>query len=305
MRAHYCSKTAVCAKRSCATALKTRCSTIRCYHVRMTAKTSFSNLFGHTGRAATHWLLGGWRILLFGVMVLSLSLSPASYRRDNRYAIAHQIVLGTAANLIWFSVLSALVSLILIRIVVVTAVSYGLSRYALEMVVRMLVLELIPLSAALFVALRRTLPDGVELSELRARGELTALQDQGIDPIRREFFPRAVAGMFSVWILAAVSCVISLVLAYLSIYGFTHWALAPYTRVVGQIFNPAVSMIFLLKTLFFSLAVSLIPMASSLYDTRSSTLHSRSKAANELAAMVRLFSVILLIEIASLMGNYY
>lgn len=245
---------------------------------------------------------------MFGMIVLSLSLSPASYRRENRHAIAHHIVLGTMTNLIWFSVLSALASLILIRIVVVTAISYGLSKYALEMVVRMLVLELIPLTAALFVALRRTLPDGVELAEMRARGDLAALQRQNVDPIRSEFFPRAVAGMFSVWILAAVSCVMSLVLAYLSIYGFTHWALPGYTRVVGQIFNPAVSMIFVLKTLFFSFAVSLIPMASSLYNTRDlrdAPLHSRSKAANELAAMVRLFFVILLIEIASLMGNYY
>ena len=43
---------------------------------------------------------------------------------------------------------------------VVTALSYGLSRYALEMVVRVLVLELIPLSAALFAALRSRMPAG-------------------------------------------------------------------------------------------------------------------------------------------------
>jgi len=105
--------------------------------------------------------------------------------------------------------------------------------------------------------------------------------------------------------LAALSCILSLILAYVSIYGFNHWALPGYTRGVGQIFNPAVTMIFVLKTLFFSLAVSLIPIASALYSTQSTPLHSRSKAANELAAMVRLFAVLLLIEIASLMGNYY
>ena len=271
----------------------------------MTEKASIIDTLGQMGRAMLRWLIGGWRIILFGMLLLSLAFSPATYGRDYRRAIANQIVLGTAANLLWFSVLSALASLILIRIVVVTAVSYGLSKYALEMVVRVLVLELIPLTAALFVALRRTLPDGVELAEMRTRGDLAALQSQGIDPVRREFFPRALAGMFSVLMLAAVSCVMSLVLAYLSIYGFTHWALAGYTRVVGQVFNPAVTMIFMLKTLFFSLAVSMIPMASSLYDTRNTPLHSRSKAANELAAMVRLFFVILLIEIASLLGNYY
>jgi len=271
----------------------------------MTAKASPFSTFSHMGRATLRWLISGWRIVLFGMLVLSLALSPATYHRENRHAIAYQIVLGTTENLIWFSVLSSLVSLILIRIVVVTALSYGLSKYALEMVVRVLVLELIPLTAALFVALRRTLPDGVELAEMRRRGDLALLQQQGIDPIRREFFPRAVSGVFSVLMLAAVSCVLSLILAYLSIYGFTHWALPGYTRVVGQIFNPAVAMIFMLKTIFFSLAVSLIPMASSLYDTRDTPLHSRFKAANELAAMVRLFFVILLIEVASLMGNYY
>lgn len=271
----------------------------------MNAQASFFDLFSRMNRATLHWLLSGWRILLFSVMVLSLTFSPSSYRRQNRHAIAYQIVLGTTGNLLWFSVLSALISLILIRIVVVTALGYGLSRYALEMVVRTLVLELIPLIAALFVALRRTLPDAVELTEMRTRGQFKSLQENGVDPIRQELFPRALAGILSAWLLAAVSCVLSLVIAYLSIYGFTHWALSGYTRVVGQIFNPAVSMIFFLKTLFFSLAVSLIPMASSFYDTYNVTLHSRSKAANELAAMVRLFSVLLLIEIASLVGNYY
>ncbi len=277
----------------------------RCYHAHMIVKAMPHNPLSRLGRTLQRWLLGSWRTLLFGVMMISLLFSPASYRRENRRAAAYQIVLGTSGNLIWFSVLSALVSLILIRIVVVTALSYGLSRYALEMVVRVLVLELIPLTAALFVALRRTLPDGVELSEMRSRGELHAMRQRGLDPVRLEFFPRAVAGVFSVLMLAALSCILSLVLTYLSIYGFNHWALPGYTRVVGQIFNPAVTMIFVLKTLFFSLAVSLIPMASALYAAAGAPLHSRSKAANELAAMVRLFAVLLLIEVASLMGNYY
>jgi hypothetical protein len=73
----------------------------------------------------------------------------------------------TVPNLAWYGVLSALVSLVLIRIVVVTSQSYGLSRFALEMVVRVLVLELIPLCAAAFVALRTTLPAGLELAQRR------------------------------------------------------------------------------------------------------------------------------------------
>ena len=251
------------------------------------------------------WLARAWRTIHFAALILSLAIFPSTYTRDNRAAIARQIVGGMWPNLLWFTVLCALVSLVLIRIVVVTALSYGLSKFALEMVVRVLVLELIPLTAAAFVALRCTLPNGVELAEMRARGDLEALQRQGIDAVQREALPRVLAGVFSVLTLAAVCCLTSLLLAYLSIYGFTPWGIAGYNRVVGQVFSPAVTMIFVLKTAFFSLAVSLIPMASALYDSANISLHSRSKAASELASMVRLFSVILVIEVASLIGNYY
>ena len=123
-----------------------------------------------------------WRTFSFAAVILSLLLTPASYRGDNRVAIEKQLVAGTGQNVLWFTVLCSLVSLVLIRIVVVTAISYGLSRFALEMVVRVLVLELIPLTAAVFVALRCTLPDGVELAELRARGALDELARRGFDP---------------------------------------------------------------------------------------------------------------------------
>jgi phospholipid/cholesterol/gamma-HCH transport system permease protein len=246
-----------------------------------------------------------WRTVSFAALIGSFALSVSSYRSENRAAIARQLVMGTGQNLLWFTVLCALVSTVLIRIVVVTAISYGLSRYALEMVVRVLVLELIPLTAAVFVALRCTLPDGVELSELRARGELERLRSQGVDPIQREALPRVLAGMFLVPMLVAVSCIASLIIAYITIFGFSPWGFDGYTRIVGQVFNPAISIILLLKTLLFSLAVSVIPIASALYDGVDTTLQGRSKAARELASMVRLFSVILLIEVASLVGNYY
>src|SRR5438445_5838603 len=89
-----------------------------------------------------------------GAISLVMPFSPSTYNRANRGAAARYIYSSTWQVLPWFTLLSALVSLVLIRIVVVTALSYGLSRYALQMVVRVLVLELIPLSAALFVALR-------------------------------------------------------------------------------------------------------------------------------------------------------
>ncbi len=241
------------------------------------------------------WLAAWWQIALFSAVVTTLALTPSTYGRACRSTLSRELVRATASNLLWFTVLSALVSVVLIRIVVVTSYSYGLSRFAIEMVVRVLVLELIPLTAALFVALRYSLPVGEELGQLRVNQAL------GPDPMRLEFFPRVAASAFSVWMLGAVSCVMTILLAYVTMYGFTPWAMSGYTRVVGQVFNPAVTMIFVLKLFFFSMGVSFIPIASSYYDGEAVS----SKFSAGLSGIVRLFAVVLLIEVASLMGNYY
>ncbi|WP_374581850.1 ABC transporter permease [Pseudoduganella sp.] len=252
-------------------------------------------------RSAIAWLASWWRLLQFAALLLTRAMAPSSYRRDNRRMLSEQIVIATTVNLAWFSVLCALISLVIIRIVVVTSASYGLSRYALEMVVRVLVLELVPLTAALFVALRTTLPAGVEFAQQRLAGKAPDARAA----LRTQFYPRAAAGVFAVWMLAAVSCAVTLVLAYLVMYGFTPWALPGYTRVVGQIFNPAVCLILVLKVVFFSLAVAVIPLASSYYSGAANPVLRRMGAAHGLADMVRMFSVILVVEAASLMGNYY
>ena len=67
------------------------------------------------------------------------------------------------------------------------------------------------------------------------------------EPILDEVLPRVVAGIFAVWTLVAVSCVVALVGAYLVVYGFAAGGFATYTRTVGQVFSPDVSLIFVLK----------------------------------------------------------
>ncbi len=249
---------------------------------------------------ARRWAVAWWRILYLGAVVLVLVLSPSSYGRGTRNALARHLYLDTAPVLLGFTVLAALISLVLTRIVVVTALSYGLSGYALEMVIRVLVLELIPLTAALFVAMRCTIPNGAQLARLRQTGRFDALRRQGADPVRMELLPRVIAGVFACVTLAALSCVVALVLAYLGVYGFNLAGLPAYTRMFGQVFSPAVTLVFGLKTVFFSLAVALIPMAAGLYDTGE-----RAQPDSELGGLARMFAVLLLIEVSSLMGNYY
>ena len=65
----------------------------------------------------------------------------------------------------------------------------------------------------------------------------------------------------------------TLVLAYLTVHGFTTAAIASYTRAVGHVFTPAVVLIFALKTFFFSLAVALFPIATVAYEPRASATH--------------------------------
>jgi phospholipid/cholesterol/gamma-HCH transport system permease protein len=269
----------------------------------MTTLRNLQDSVGDIGRSGARWSVSWWHVVHSGALVLVLALSPSTYVGSVRAALARHVWLGTAPMLPWFALLSALASVVIIRIVVVTAVSYGLTQYALEMVVRVLVLELIPLTAALFVALRATVPAGGELSAMHASGALHAQEQAGADPLRHELLPRVVAGMFAVLLLAAVSCVLAMVLAYFAVYGFSVGGLGGFTRVLGQIFNPGVTLIFALKTLFFGLAVALIPVAAFLRGPQSAVAPG-ARSSRELDSVVRLFAAILVIEIVSLVGNY-
>lgn len=241
--------------------------------------------FNYIGRACVRSSFNWRGIIHFGAVALVLALTPSTYDRCCRAAIARNIYASTWQVLFWFTVLCALISLVLIRIVVVTASSYGLSQYALEMVVRVLVLELIPLGAALFVVLRSGFLTNASSADTR---------------LHIEHVPRIVAIAFSVATLAAVSSVVALVLAYLVVYGLSPWGLAEYTNMIGRVFDPVVTLTFVLKTVWFSLAVSLIPIASVLQAEKEATRESNAVP----QGTVRLFLVLALIEGLSLSARY-
>ena len=267
----------------------------------MSATALTQETLAELARAARHSLAAWWGIARLAAQMLEMALSPSTYSGENWRALAHHIVRDTAPVLAGFTVLSTLISLIVIQIVLVTALSYGLTQYALEMMVRVLVLELIPITAALFAALRCSIPHAAELATLRAQGAWDAAVRAGADPMRREVLPRVAAGMFNALMLAAVSCTVTLVVAYLSVYGPVASGLPAYTRTVGHVFNPAVSLILSLKIVFLGAAVALVPVASVLDAVRP----TRRQTSVELQGLVRMFMVILLIEAASLVGNYY
>lgn len=268
---------------------------------------------GTLGLGAARWLLGWWDIVYFGAQTLVIALSPSSYRARTAGIIARHIYLSVGSILPWYSVLAAVVSLVITRIVVVTALSYGLSQYALEMVVRVLVLELLPISAAIFVALRYMAPISSDIATMQRESQLASWRDdQAV--LRDELMPRVLAGVVSVLTLTAVSAVLALVIAYVVVYGLSPWGFDAYTRMVGRVFGPAIALGFAVKSLLFSLAVGVIPIAASmLNESQADGGKEKVRAARvglnlagiSESSLVRLFLVIFMIEAATLTIRYF
>jgi phospholipid/cholesterol/gamma-HCH transport system permease protein len=268
---------------------------------------------GTFGIGLAKWVLGWWDIFYFGAQALVIGLSPSSYRANTARILARHIYLSVGSILPWYSVLTALVSLVLTRIVVVTALSYGLSQYALEMVVRVLVLELLPISAALFVALRYMAPVSSDIATLQRESKLASWRDDQT-VIRDELMPRVIAGVVSVLTLTAVSAVLALIIAYVVVYGLSPWGFDAYSRMVGRVFGPAIALGFAVKSLLFSLAVGVIPIASSMvHHSEASPSKEKMRAARvglnlagiSESSLVRLFLVIFMVEAGTLMIRYF
>ena len=269
--------------------------------LRMPLHANPPHALGREARRLRGQAVAWWHALQLAAQILVLVLSPSSYTQGRSRAVLLHMVHAVLPLLPWFLVLSLLISLVIIRIVTATASSYGLSQYALEVLVRTLVLELIPLTAALFVALRHAMPGAEQLrAQLDAR-QRTGQHIPGIAGLAGVLLPRALASIHSVILLAALSGVIALLLTYLMVYGASPWALAGYTRDVGSVFTPVVSLIFGFKTFFFSLAVAVVPLAGA----AEPDAHGRFVPRSDMTEFARLFSVLLMVEIVSLVGNYY
>jgi phospholipid/cholesterol/gamma-HCH transport system permease protein len=102
-------------------------------------------------------------------------------------------------------------------------------------------------------------------------------------------------------LLAALGSLLALLLTYLTVYGFTTWGFAAYTRAVGQVFNPAVTLIFAFKALFLSLTVAIVPLAPEQLRRKGAERRRR----DNISLLGRVFALILLGEVLSLVGNYY
>jgi phospholipid/cholesterol/gamma-HCH transport system permease protein len=250
--------------------------------------------------AGAAWFRAWGHAALFGFAALAAALSPSAYTRRTRALAVKQVYFGAWQVLPGFTAFAALLSLVLIQVTITLARGYGLAQFALELVFRAVVLELVPLLTAMYVALRSGAAIVTEVAMMRISGELDELLASHIDPYEREFVPRIAASAISVFALTIVSCTVVMVIAYLVMYGNTPWGFAEYTRTVARVFSPTAIVAFMLKSLAFGAVVAGIPIAAGLDATRD----ARSAPVVVMGGMVRLFVALAVIELASLAIKY-
>lgn len=248
------------------------------------------------GRGALGWLKAWGRLMTFGARALVETFTPAVYNSATRSVVLKQIYFTAWQILPGFLLFAALLSYVVIQIVVTTARDFGLSEFALEVSVRVVVLETLPLLTVLFVALRSGAAINTEVALMNINNEIRALEDVGVDPMRFEFTPRVIGGAISVFALTLLSCILALILAYIAVYGVQSWNVGDFSRVIAKVFTPVAFLTLSVKSLLFGLAVTVIPIRAGLEAPRM--LFFAPIAV--LRGMVRLFFVIMFIEVASL-----
>lgn len=261
---------------------------------------SFRRALEAAGNTVLAWGSSWWRVFHFGAVALVMAASPSAYDSETRNVMARQIYFTALQILPGFIAVATLGCFIVMRSVITAASVYGFTEYAQELAMRVLVLDLVPMFVALFVALRSGSAIGTEIVLMHVNGELDRLQQRGADPMRHALVPRVIGSTVSVIALTAVGGAIALILAYLGVYGMSPWGLADFTRSVGQIFDPAATLGLALKSVLFGLTVAVIPITASLDMPRV----MRLAPIGVLNGMVRLFLTLALIEGASLAARY-
>jgi phospholipid/cholesterol/gamma-HCH transport system permease protein len=246
------------------------------------------------------WVRAWGRALLFAYTAAAAALSLSAYTARTRAVAMRHVYFDAWHVLPGFTLFIALLSMVVIQITISLALGYGLGQFALELVLRAVVLELIPLLTAMYVALRSGAATVTEVAMLRASGELDELHDANMDRYEREFVPRIAAAAISVFALTIVSCSVVMVIAYLVLYGNSPWGFAEYTRTVALVFGPLALAGFMFKCFVFGAVVAVIPIAAGLDATRE----PETAPLAVMGGMVRLFVALALIELASLAVKY-
>jgi phospholipid/cholesterol/gamma-HCH transport system permease protein len=241
------------------------------------------------------------RVLRFGGFAIVAALSPSTYSQQARELAVRQVYYTAWQVLPGYAAVTAALGLLLIEVVMVSARKYGVERFSIELVLSVLVLELVPLLTALFVALRSGAAIGAEIALMSVRGELADEEEAGASPLHVELVPRIAGAALGVASLTTLGCAVTTWLAYTVFYGFGSAGVAEFSRIVVGVFDGPELALFGLKCLLFGLAVAIIPAAAALEAQREVLA---SVPAAVLAGLLKLFLAIGVIEAVTLVVKY-
>jgi len=229
------------------------------------------------------------------------ALTPSFYKNSAiRSVVAKQIYFTAWQILPQFSLVSGLLSYILVNIVISTTINYGLSEFALELIIRLLVFEIIPIMAVIFVAIRSGAAIGTEVALMKITNELEGLKQSGIDPIGFELVPRVIGGIISVLSITAISTCIALSIGFISIHGYEASALGGFGSILANVLTIENMIGLWAKVVAFGLIVTTVPIISGIRATKKLSFAPVAV----LQGMVRLFFYIMTIEAISLAIHY-
>ena len=252
------------------------------------------------GAKVAGWFTVGYGMFAFLAKAALSLLDRATWNRATFDVVVKQVYFTAVQILTVFLGYALVISWLIITIILTTARDFGLSEFASEMTIRVLVLELLPFLTALFIALRSGSAINTEVALMQVNNELDALAHCKVPPMQFEFLPRLVGGVISVVILAGLAGLLALLLAYLTIYGLNMAGFEPFTQTIAKIFNFRIVGGLIAKCALFGLAVTLIPVTAGLETPKKLFMVPVSV----LRGMMRVFFAIVAIEVVSLALKY-
>jgi phospholipid/cholesterol/gamma-HCH transport system permease protein len=252
------------------------------------------------GAKLVGWFTVGYGMFAFLARAILLLLDRTTWNRATFDVVIKQVYFTAVQILHVFLGYALVISWLIITIILSTARDFGLTEFASEMTIRVLVLELLPFLTALFIALRSGSAINTEVALMQVNNELDALAHCKVPPMQFEFLPRLIGGVISVVALAGLAGLLALLLAYLSIYGLTMAGFDPFTHTIAKIFDFKIVAGLVVKCALFGLAVTLIPVTAGLETPKKLFMVPVSV----LRGMMRVFFAIVAIEVVSLALKY-
>ncbi|KKW68834.1 hypothetical protein AAV94_02530 [Lampropedia cohaerens] len=246
------------------------------------------------------WWLLWWNMLYLGCALLILACSPHSHLPRTWLAVASHVYVRLRWSLLAFVLIAAIVGAVLTQIVLQALAGFSLAHWAPSLLIRILLAEIVPFAAAITVTIRLTIPLGNELAALRREHHFSRLARANVDALQVEVLPRLLMGLYGAIMFCVLAGAAVLAMIYVGIYGYTTAGITVFTHAFGQTMTPFFASVLLAKAIAFSYVIALAPLTTAFIHPRYGLRRD-----SELATLARVLTLLTLMEVLSLVANYY